>query len=134
MISALKPAVNGRHGHEPLLMRPWWVHVDGSFAWQQCLNLVPWRSVNDLRRPWAAIVARAGLPATVTPYSLRHSSIARSLKAGLPGQLVARLHDTSAVQIERAYSREIVSLMDELAQRAVISLSPASVTPIAAVR
>ena len=45
--------------------------------------------------------------------------------------MVARLHDTSAAMIEANYSREIlVSLLDELAERAVISLAPATVTPL----
>ena len=134
VISALKPAVNDRDGHEPLLMRPGGftpaarLHGSSAPTLCRCAGRRSAASLGGDRR------SRAGMSATVTPYSLRHSSIARSLKAGLPVQLVARLHDTSAVQIEKAYSREIVSLMDDLARRAVINLLPASVTPIAAVR
>jgi integrase len=86
--------------------------------------------------PWATIVTKADLPSSLTPYSLRHSSICRMLRLGLPVQLVARLHDTSAAMIEKNYSAQIVSLMDELAERAVIPLTtvPATVTPIAAAR
>jgi integrase len=86
------------------------------------------------RTPWAAIVAKAGLPSTGTPYGLRHSSICRALKAGLPVQLVARLHDTSAAMIEANCSSQIVSLMDELAEQAIIPLTSPPATPIAAVR
>ena len=60
----------------------------------------------------------------VIPYALRHSSIVRGIKAGLPIRLVAALHDTSVAMIERHYSRWIVDGLDELAAGAVVPLVP----------
>jgi len=37
----------------------------------------------------------------VIPYALRHSSIVRGLRKGLPIQQVAKLHNTSVKTIER---------------------------------
>jgi hypothetical protein len=111
-------------------LRPSW-RLAGGLTWERGEESRPWSSSHDLRRPWAAIVARAGLPSTVTPYALRHSSICRALRAGLPVSLVAKIHDTSAVMVEANYSAQIVSLMDESAERAIIPRAPATVTPIA---
>ena len=66
----------------------------------------------------------AGLPADTVPYALRHSSIVRQLRAGLPVRLVAALHDTSARMIELHYSAAIVDALDDLSAGAVIPLVP----------
>ena len=58
------------------------------------------------------------------PYALRHSSIVRGIRAGLPIRLVAAMHDTSVVMIERHYARWITDGLEELAARAVIPLVP----------
>jgi hypothetical protein len=50
----------------------------------------------------------------VIPYALRHSSIVRGLRANLPIRLVAALHDTSVVMIERHYGRYIADGLEEL--------------------
>ncbi len=60
----------------------------------------------------------------VIPYALRHSSIVRGIRAGLPIRLVAAVHDTSVQLIERHYSRWIVDGLEELAARAVVPLVP----------
>ena len=65
------------------------------------------------------------MAAGTIPYSLRHSSIVRGLRAGLPVRLVAALHDTSSAMIERHYAAFIVDAMDELAARAVVPLTTA---------
>ena len=51
---------------------------------------------------------RADWHAEVTPYTLRHSSIAWQLLKGVPTRVVAAHHDTSVVMIERNYSRFII--------------------------
>ena len=74
-----------------------------------------------------AIVAEVGLvPAEVTAYALRHSSIVRMLLAGIPVRLVASLHDTSITEIERHYSRFIseVAHSDALSRRALLADQP----------
>jgi integrase len=65
---------------------------------------------------------RRGGVALVDPYALRHSSIVRGLRAGLPIRLVAALHDTSVAMIERHYSRYITEGLDELVARAVVPI------------
>jgi hypothetical protein len=58
-------------------------------------------------------------PATVTLYALRHTSIVRQLLANVPVRVVAALHDTSVVMIERNYSKYIADHADELARAAL---------------
>ena len=59
------------------------------------------------------------------PYSLRHSSIVRMLKAGLPVRVVAQVHDTSTAMIERHYSSAITDMMDDMIASAIVPLLPA---------
>jgi integrase len=121
VLAALKKATTGRRGSEPLFLRPHWRQVAVS-RWEKA-DRGPWFAAAELTRPWAAIVAMAGLAAATIPYSLRHSSIVRGLRAGLPVRLVAALHDTSSAMIERHYAAFIVDAMDELAARAVVPLT-----------
>ena len=53
--------------------------------------------------PIAEAAARAGLPAGVTAYTLRHSTITDLVTAGLPLLTVAQISGTSAEMIERHY-------------------------------
>jgi hypothetical protein len=80
-------------------------------------NGAPW-SRSDHTRPFRRAVERAGLdPGAVTLYALRHSSIVRQLRAGVPIRLVAVLHDTSAAMIERHYSAYIDQHLDDAVVR-----------------
>jgi integrase len=134
VLAVLAKATAGRRRSERLLLRPHWRQI----AVTQWVHgeRGPWFASSELLRPWKAIIARAGLAQGTIPYALRHSSIVRGLRAGLPVRLVAALHDTSSAMIEAHYSAFIVDAMDELAARAVVPLTtvPATVTPIAAVR
>jgi len=47
----------------------------------------------------------------VIPYALRHSSIVRGLRKGLPIQQVAKLHNTSVKMIERHYAKYIATAL-----------------------
>jgi len=71
-------------------------------------------------------------PAKVTMYALRHTSIVRQLLANVPVRVVAALHDTSVLMIERNYSRYIADHADELA-RATLPETSAAVIPLRAV-
>ena len=62
----------------------------------------------------------------VIPYALRHSSIVRGLRKGLPIQQVAKLHNTSVKMIERHYAKYIATALEDLARAAVVSLVPRS--------
>ena len=61
------------------------------------------------KRPFAAAVDRAGLDPEATFYSLRHASITRMLKAGVPTQAVAEHHGTSARMVEANYAKFVPS-------------------------
>jgi integrase len=125
VIEALRPAIAGRRGSEPLLLR--WRHRQVKATetspprWER-ISRGAWLNASELTRPWAFIVMRAGLPADIVPYALRHSSIVRMLKSGLPIRLAASLHDTSSAVIERHYASVVTDAMDELAARALIPL------------
>jgi integrase len=80
---------------------------------------------SDHTRPFRRAVGGAGLdPKVVTIYALRHSSIVRQLRAGVPIRLVAVLHDTSVAMIERHYSAYIDQHFDDAVVRK--TLLPAS--------
>ena len=49
-------------------------------------------------------------------YALRHSSIVRSLLAGVPARVVASTHDTGISMLERAYSPFISDYADAAAR------------------
>jgi integrase len=105
LATALKGASIGKSNEALLLTRP-----DGA----------SWRH-SDHRHPFARAVTRAGLdPTAVTIYALRHSSIVRQLLANTPIRVVATLHDTSVVMIERSYSKHISDHADALSRRALL--------------
>jgi hypothetical protein len=82
----------------------------------------PWKTANELSRPFKLVMDQARLPAEATPYWLRHSSIIRHRRSGLPARLIAAYHDTSTEMIENHYSAHIVDALDELSARAIIPL------------
>lgn len=127
VLAALRVVAAGRPGREPLLMR--WHHrqVEGDKAkgrlpaWERTERR-PWVHAAEMTRPWRATLAAAGLPVNLVPYSLRHSSIVRGLRAGLPVRLVAAVHDTSTAMIERHYGAHIVDAAEDLLRRALVPL------------
>jgi hypothetical protein len=78
----------------------------------------------DLAEQFRKVTKRLKLDDEVTPYALRHSSIVRHLMQGTPTRLVASAHDTSVAEIERTYSRYIVSDKTETMLRGALLLSP----------
>jgi integrase len=121
-LAALRPVTEGRALSAPLLEH-WRHRQTGPMEWER-LDRTPWSAPSEMTRMWKRAVADAGLPAAIIPYALRHSSIVRGLRAGLPIRLVAALHDTSVAMIERHYSRWITEGLDELVARAVVPLLP----------
>jgi len=104
----LKDAASGRADDAPLL-----VQSDGS-AWGSNPGLRYHRQVNN-------IVNAIGLdPAVVTVYALRHSSIVRMLLKNIPIRLVASLHNTSVVMIEKTYSKYITEHSDDISRKALL--------------
>ena len=122
VLDALLPAVTGRAKDAALLER--WRHeqVAGSIEWQRS-ERSPWHAAGELTRPWRLIRTRAKMP-DVIPYALRHTSIVRGIRANLPIRLVAALHDTSVIMIERHYGRWIADGLTEMAAAAVMPLVP----------
>ena len=82
----------------------------------------PWAK-SDHGRPFRRAVEAIGEdPERVSSYSLRHSHVTAQLLALLPVQLVAKLHDTSASQIEKHYAATIASHTDELVRGAMMEM------------
>jgi hypothetical protein len=79
-------------------------------------------------RPWRATLAGAGLPPGLVPYCLRHFSIVRGLRAGLPVRLVAAVNDTSAAKIDRHYGAFVVDATEDVLRRALV---PFAMTEVA---
>lgn len=113
----------GRPAVAPLLERWRSVQVRGG-GWEPDVRGA-WQSSAELRRPWVAIREKAELPDAI-PYSLRHSSIVRGIRANLPIRLVAALHDTSTGMIERHYAKWITTGLEDMARAAVVPLTGSS--------
>lgn len=126
-LGTLAAVTQGRGPGAPLLER--WRHVqvrtdarrNATQVWERG-ERGPWTTASEMTRMWQQACENAGLPPTTIPYALRHSSIVRGLRVGLPIRLVAALHDTSVAMIERHYSRWITEGLDEMAARAVVPL------------
>ena len=126
-LAMLEVATIGRPAGAPLLER--WRHVQVKTGERRNICEIwergergPWTTASEMTRAWTRACAEAKLPAATIPYALRHSSIVRGLRLGLPIRLVAALHDTSVAMIELHYSRWITEGLDELAARAVVPL------------
>ena len=123
VLAALARATEGRGGSDVLLER-WRYRQVKPTEWER-VDRRGWASASEMRRWWARVVDAAGCPGVI-PYALRHSSIVRAIRAGLPIRLVAALHDTSVAMIEKHYSRWITESLDELAAQAVVPLLQAA--------
>jgi integrase len=130
VVRVLERATAGRRGSDPLLMRPRWRRAAGPELVMEKYGRGPWSAASTLTRPWKVVVERAGLPKGTIPYAFRHSSIVRGLRAGLPTQMVAKLHDTSSTMIERYYGRFISDALHELARAALVPLMPVPVAVV----
>jgi len=81
----------------------------------------PWSATSaDHRRPFEAVVARAGLKPSVTFYALRHSSIVRQILSNTPLRIIADAHDTSTRQIEITYSAFISHHADAVLRKGLL--------------
>ncbi|MGB3347892.1 MAG: tyrosine-type recombinase/integrase [Brucella anthropi] len=118
VIDALRPVMESRGSGEPLLER--WRHIQTGPAQWERNRRGSWTNAAELTRPWKALAASVEID--VTSYSLRHSSIVRGLRNGLPIRLVAAMHDTSTAMIERHYGKWIADGLEELAARAIVPM------------
>lgn len=104
----LKAKAAGRADHEPLLRN------DAGAAWTE----------NGHPRRFATAAVAAELPAGTTVYALRHSSIVRALRGGIPTKVVASSHDTSIAMIEAHYAKYMPG--DDIMRSVLLDLDPAS--------
>lgn len=120
VLDVILPAIEGRGADEFLFTR--WRHeqVPGMTRWERA-ERGPWRTPSELARPWQLIRDHAGMPHAI-PYALRHSSIVRSIRNGLPIRLVAAIHDTSVQMIETHYSRWIADGLEDLVVKSIVPL------------
>jgi len=81
-------------------------------------NEKPWDK-NSWKRPIASAVISAELPTGASAYTLRHSTIADLVSAGLPLLTIAQISGTSAEMIERHYGH----LVSEAAVKALSELA-----------
>ena len=120
VLRALAPAIAGRQPEDTLLEH--WRHRQISPTKWVRVRRAAWDSSSEMIRPWKRLTDAANLHGIV-PYALRHSSIVRGIRAGLPIRLVAALHDTSVAMIERHYSRWITEGLEEFAAKAIVPLA-----------
>jgi integrase len=114
LAAKLKQAAKNRADDAPLLLQS-----DGR----------PWDNNpgQNYHRLVDKVVTAIGLDPAVTMYSLRHSSIVRLLLQNVPIRLVASLHNTSVVMIEKHYSRYITEhSTDDISRRALLQPEPPS--------
>jgi integrase len=105
LMARLREAAGDRSKNAPLLVRP-----GGGL----------WRKTDHIRR-FRRTAKLAGAEASI--YALRHSSIARQLLKGVPVRVVAALHDTSSMMIERHYAELIADHADALARATLLDFS-----------
>mgnify|MGYP001129901950 CR=1 FL=1 len=120
VVVKMEPATANRAPDDPLLLR-WAYRNVGPFKWERDHRRA-WGPAYEIDRYWAAVVEQAELPQGTIMYALRHTSIVRQLRAGLPVRLVASLHDTSTEMIEKHYSAFIVDMSEDLARRALLTI------------
>jgi integrase len=119
LAARLRQAAAGRPATSPLLLKP---------------SGAPWRP-SDHRELFRRATAAAGEdPARVTIYALRHTNIVRQLLAGVPIRLVAVAHDTSALMIERTYSRHIGEHGEEMIRATLLDTEPEAAENIVPIR
>jgi hypothetical protein len=75
----------------------------------------------NLSKHFRVVLERLGLDPTLTPYTLRHSSIIRQIRSNVPLRLVAFAHDTSTQEIERTYGRYLNNAMDDLTRKGLLA-------------
>jgi integrase len=67
------------------------------------------------------VLERLDLDLSISPYTLRHSSIIRQIRGNVPLRLIAFNHDTSVMEIERTYGRYLNNASDDLTRKALLA-------------
>jgi hypothetical protein len=77
--------------------------------------------INRMSARFRVVLQRLGLDQTLTPYTLRHSSIIRQIRNNVPLRIIAFNHDTSTVEIEKTYARYLSNASDDLTRKALLA-------------
>ncbi|MBR0870035.1 site-specific integrase [Bradyrhizobium tropiciagri] len=67
------------------------------------------------------VLKRLELDLTLTPYTMRHSSIIRQILANVPVRVIAFNHDTSVQEIERTYGRYLGDASNDLTRKGLLA-------------
>jgi len=67
------------------------------------------------------VLERLGLDLTLTPYTLRHSSVIRMIRGNVPIRIIAFAHDTSVTEIERTYGRYLNDATHDLTRKVLLA-------------
>lgn len=132
VVDALKAVTRGRAGHMLLLQHWRKQQVKGDKMvglaprWEN-RDRIPWGNSAETTRFWGTALAKAGLSERTNLTALRDASIIRSLREGVPLDVVARVHDTSGPIIRRHYALFVHDALDDLARRAVVPIAPAPI-------
>jgi integrase len=77
--------------------------------------------ISNMSARFRVVLERLKLDPSLSPYTLRHSSIIRQIRAGTPLRMIAFAHDTSVGEIERTYARHLNSASDDLLRKGLLS-------------
>lgn len=122
VLDALLPAVTGRSPDDWLLTRQTYKRVSGFGKWQEA-DRARWTYPSQMNAGWETVRQISGI-ADIIPYALRHSSIVRAIKAGLPIQFIAARHDTSVQMIEQHYARFITAALEKMEESVLVPVMP----------
>ena len=123
VVEALLPVINAR-ASDAILLERWAYAQKEGLRWVRD-HRQPWFVASEMTKGWKKAITLASRSGII-PYALRHSSIVRGLRRGLPIRLVAALHDTSVEMIERHYSRWVTDGLEDLAVKAIVPMLEAA--------
>ncbi|WP_396604718.1 site-specific integrase [Bradyrhizobium sp. YCK136] len=75
----------------------------------------------NMSQRFRVVLDRLGLDLSLSPYTLRHSSIIRQIRSNVPLRIIAFTHDTSVQEIERTYARYLGNASDDLSRRGLLA-------------
>jgi integrase len=78
----------------------------------------------DVSKKFRKVLERLGMDPTLSPYTMRHSSIIRQIRAGTPLRIIAFAHDTSQRMIEATYARYLNDAADDLRKGLLTETEP----------
>jgi integrase len=71
------------------------------------------------------VLERLRLDMSLSPYTMRHTSVIRQIRAGTPLRIIGYCHDTSVQEIERTYARYLGDASDDARKGLLADVVPA---------